>query len=88
MEGCQGTAYSRTNLQVHFAYQNPRDSIVVMVEGNEPHPLCPQCDMFVPQEALNRVHPTSGMCRRGTERKRQRMVVKETTECTSRVLLA
>ena len=58
------TASSRKNLRVHFAHQKPQYSIVALEEGNQPHPRCPKCDMFVPQEALNRAHPTLAMCRR------------------------
>ena len=61
VEGCRGTASSRTNLQVQFYYQNARDIMLILEEGHQPHTWCPQCDMFVPQEALNRVHPTSEM---------------------------
>ena len=41
--------------------------------------------MFVPQESLNQVQPTSAMCRRGTERKGRRLVVEETEEQMGRV---
>ena len=88
MEKFQGTASSQTKLWIHFAHQNPREIILILEEGNKPHPRCPQCEMFVPQEALNWAQLTSGMCRRGTERKRRRIVVEETEEWTGRVLLA
>ena len=65
---------------MNFAHRHPRDSIVILEEGNQPHPRRPQCDMFVLHEALNRVHPTSEMCRSRTERKRQMMVVEEIKE--------
>ena len=44
--------------------------------------------MFVPQEALNTAHPTSEMCRIGSERKRKRPVVAETEERIGRVFSA
>ena len=78
MEGCQGKAYLQTNLRVQFAHQNPQYSIVILKEGNQPHPWCPQFDMFVPHEALNWAHPTSAMYRRRTERKSRRLVIEET----------
>ena len=43
--------------------------------------------MFVPQEELNRMHPTSAMCWSGLEKKRRRMVVVETEEWIGRVFL-
>ena len=48
-------------------------------EGYQPHPQCPQCDMFVLQEALNRANLTSMMCWIGTESKIQRLVAEEVT---------
>ena len=88
VEGCQGTAASRTNLRVHFAHKHPRDSIVIMGEGKQSHPWCPQCGMFVPQEALNWAHPTSAMCRIGKERKSLRLVAEDTDEQMGRIFLA
>ena len=44
--------------------------------------------MFVTQDALNRVHPTSAMCRRGIERNQRRLVVEEMEEQMRRVFLA
>ena len=41
---------------MHYSHQKYWGSIVILEEGNQPHPRCPQCDMFVPQEALNRAH--------------------------------
>ena len=86
--GFRGTVSSWTNIWVHFYQQHPWNSMVVLEEGNQPHPWYPQCDMFVPQETLNQAPPTSEMFRRGTERKRQRPVVDETEERTGRVFLA
>ena len=88
MEVCRGTASSRTKLWVKFSHRNPRDSIFILEDGNQPHPWYPHCDMFVPQESLNRMHPNSAICRRGTESKQQRLVVEETEEQMGRVLLA
>ena len=44
--------------------------------------------MCVPHEALNQDHPTSEMCRQGSERKQQILVVEETEERIGRVLSA
>ena len=43
--------------------------------------------MFFPQEALNRLHPTSAMCRIGTERKQLRLVVEKTEDHMGRLFL-
>ena len=72
------TSVLTENLRVKFAYQHPQDSIFILDEGNKPHPRFPQFEMFVPQEELDWSHPTSEMCRSGTEMKRRRLVVEET----------
>ena len=80
VEGCRGSASSRTNLRVHFSHRHSKYSIVILEEGNQPHPQCPQCEMFVPQEALNSAHQTSAMCQCGLERKRWGLVIVEMEE--------
>ena len=61
MEGCRGTASSRKNFRVHFSHLHPWDRIVILEDGNQPHPWCPQCDMFVPQESLNQALSNSAI---------------------------
>ena len=51
VEGCRGTVSSQTNLRVNFSYQHPWGIIVILEEGNQPHPRLPQCYLFVPQDA-------------------------------------
>ena len=46
--GCHGRAMSQTNIQVHFVNCHVRDIIVIMEEGNHPHPLVPGHNMFYP----------------------------------------
>ena len=41
VEGCQGTASSRTNLQVKFYHRHPWDIIVILEEGISPNPGAP-----------------------------------------------
>ena len=48
VEGCGGRASTCTNLQIYSVQRHVQDTIVIMEEGNHPHPLCPTCDMFVP----------------------------------------
>ena len=79
VEGCRGTSSSKTNLRLNFAYRHPQNIIVILEEGNKPHPRCFQCEMFVPQEAINQAHPTSAMCRSCRERNRSRLMVKESS---------
>ena len=58
-----------TNLRDHFAHRHMRDMVVILEEGNYPHPNYHRCDMFVPLGVLNVRHPTTDLCRRGEERK-------------------
>ena len=45
--------------------------MVILEEGNLPHPWCTRCDMLVPRRALNSRHPATAQCARGAERKRR-----------------
>ena len=88
VEVCQGSASSRTNLQVHFSHQQSQDSIIILEEWNQPHPRSLQCDIFVPQEALNFAHLISVLCRHGSDRKQRRLFVAYTEERVGRVFLS
>ena len=65
VEGCPGRAGTRTAMHVHFWRKHVRDTIIILEEGNLPHPRCTNCDMFVPWRALNGCHKSTEMCRRG-----------------------
>ena len=41
VKGCRGRVTGRTNLRIHFVYRHMQDMIVIMEEGNFPHPHCP-----------------------------------------------
>ena len=58
---------------VHFVYRHVLDTVVILEEGNSPHPRCAQCDMQVPRRALNGRHLGTAQCHKGAERKRQRL---------------
>ena len=81
------TAYSWKNIWVQFYHWHPWYSIVILEEVNQPHPRCPQCATFSPEEALNHVQPTSVMFWRRTEKNLQRLVVDDTEERMERVFL-
>ena len=44
LEGCLVGASNQTNLRVQFAHRHEWDTIVILEEGNQPYPRCPQCD--------------------------------------------
>ena len=77
VEGCPGKAGTRTAMGVHFWRRHVRDTVIILEEGNLPHPRCENCDMLVPWRALNGRHKNTGMCKSGVERKRWRLAEAE-----------
>ena len=77
VEGCPGQAATRAAMRVHFLHRHVQDTLVILKEGNPPHPWCPQCDMLFPWRALNGRHLVTAHCARGAERKRRRLVEEE-----------
>ena len=77
MERCPG---KMTAMRVHFVHRHVLDTVVMMEEGNFPHPRCAKCNMQVPQRALNRFHWGTMQCAKGAERKRQQLEETETRE--------
>ena len=73
VEGCPERATTRTAMQVHFLHRHVLDTVVILEEGNLPHPWCTRCDILVPRRALKGRHPNTAQCARGGERKRQRL---------------
>ena len=65
VEGCPGLAATRKEMRVHFFHWHFRDNVVILEEGNLPHPSCPHCDMLVPWRDLNRWHLATSQCARG-----------------------
>ena len=62
--------------------------MVILEEGNLPHPRCFLCDMLVPWKALNRIHRRTAQCTRGAEQKRQGLAEEEEREVITRVFSA
>ena len=82
VEGCLGRAETRTAMRVHFWRRHVRDTVIILEEGNLPHPWCENCGMLVPWRALNVRHKDTAMCRSGVERKRRRLAEAEIREST------
>ena len=85
VEGCPGRAGKRTAMRVHFWSRHVRDIIIILEEGNLPHPRCANCDMFVPWRDLNGRHNSTEMCRNGADRKRRRLLEAEVRDSTDMV---
>ena len=61
---------------------------MTLEEGSRPYPRCPQCDMFVPQKALNVWNLTNILYGKGMERKWNRLEEEDAREGTERALTA
>ena len=88
MEGCSGALATKTMMRVHFVHQHVQDTVVMLEEGNLPHPRCPRCDLKVPRKALNGRHLGTTQCKKGAERKRRRLEETETQENSERAFHA
>ena len=73
---------------VHFVHRHVLNTMVMLEEGNFPHPRCAKCDMQVPRRALNGRHPGTVQCEKGAERKRRRLTETETRENSERAFEA
>ena len=63
VEGLPGKAGTRTAMRVHFWRRHVRDTVIILEEGNPPHPRYENCDMLVPWRALNGRHKDTAMCK-------------------------
>ena len=88
LEGFPGRAATRTAMRVHFLYRHVLDTVVILEEGNLPHPCCTQCEMLAPRQALNGRHPATAQCVREAERKRRQLVLVELRESSERAFEA
>ena len=77
VEGCPRREGTRTAMRVHFWRRHMRDRVIILDEGNLPHPICTNCDMFVPWRALNGRHKSKELCRGGVDKKRRRLAEAE-----------
>ena len=67
-------------MQVNFLHRHVQDNVVILEEGNLPHPWCPQFDMMVPWNAMRGSHLATAQCARGAERKIRRLAEEEQKE--------
>ena len=64
-------------MRVHFLHLNVLNTVVILEEGNLPHPWCAQCNMLPPRRDLNDRHPATAQYARGVEWKRRRLAEAE-----------
>ena len=65
-----------------------RDTLIILEEGNLPHPWCPWCDILAPCKALNRRQVTTAQCDKEEERNRQLLKEEEMQEKAERYFQA
>ena len=75
-------------MRVHFVHRHVLYTVVILEEGNSPHPRCARCDVLVPQQALNRRYPGTAQCKKRAEWKRRRLAEAETWESMERAFEA
>ena len=75
-------------MQVHFLHRHVLKTVVILEEGNLPHPRCSQCEMLVSWRFLNGRHPATAQSARGAEQKRRRITEAETRESSERAFKA
>ena len=73
---------TRTAMRVHFWRRHVRDIVIILEEGNLPHPRCSLIDMLAPWRTLNGKHKCTAICRSGEERRRRRLAETEMREST------
>ena len=71
VEICGGWVSTSTNLRIHFVQYHMQGKIVILEEGNDPHPCCPACGMFIPWVAMKNSNPTTAIYTQGDNRKQQ-----------------
>ena len=81
---CPGRVATRTAMQVHFVHWHILKTVVILEEGNLPHPQCARCDILVSWLALNRGYPSTAYSKRGAEQKRRRLAEADMWESTNR----
>ena len=67
-------------MRVHFVHRHVLETVVILEEGNSPHPRCDRCNIQVPRRALNGRHPGTAQCLKGEKRKKRRLAEAETRD--------
>ena len=80
VEICPGVSATRAAMRVHFVHRHVHDTVVILEEGNLPLPRCPRCNLQVSRKALNERHLETNQCRKGAERKQQRLTIEPVYE--------
>ena len=88
VEGYPGQAATRTEIRLNFLHRHVLVTVVILEEGNIPHPRFIRCNMMFPRWALNGSHPSTAQCARGADCNRQRIAEEELRESSERAFEA
>ena len=77
VEEYSGLAVIGTAMRMKFWHRNFRDTVVILEEGNLPHPQCPICDMMLPWRSLSRNSQRTAQCSNRADRKRRRLAAEK-----------
>ena len=83
VEDCSGWASTQTATRMHFWHWNVWDTVVILKEGNLPHPRCPLCVMLVTWRSLNGSHQRTSYGKKRAERKQGQLAEEEERAVTS-----
>ena len=64
------------------------DTVIILEDGNLPHPRCPRCDVLVPWRAMNRRNITTSQCAKGAYIKQWRMEEEDIWDSAERAFQA
>ena len=73
---------------VHFLHRHVWDTVVILEEGNLPHPRFPLCNILVTWRSLNGMNRLTVQFKKGAEKKRPRLVSEEERAVISRAFSA
>ena len=85
IKGCWGWAATWVAMRFHLYHWHIWDTILILEEGNLPHPLCPRCEILVLWRVLNEWNIATSQCAKGAERDNRQMAEEDIWESVERV---
>lgn len=88
VQGCTARFAKWREMQVHFHFCHPLDSIHILEEGSAPLPRCKHCGLQTTYWDLNRTHYSSALCAAGRERRRRAQALEDSRRAKEQVFSA
>ena len=83
VEGCIVQAETQTDTKMQFCHWHVLDTMVIKMEGKQPHQRCHMCNILVPWRSLNGQHQRTVQCKNGADQRRWRLAAEEERAVTS-----